>query len=246
MKWHRCGGIVLAGILFMACCTLVAPTARSEDCPAPNRLEQLGAPEAAQHWMTLCIPPGNDLYRVKRGQLEDLFWRGDLQIPQPAGYDPAQLGVDPSLTVATVWHNDRSEAGAISGPMTASILKAAQANSGNGTFDADVPFNGHVFPVRFERLDGGLFRGTYSASELDNTSEIRTFTFLVRPIGVKGRPHLAMCGMRKELHMCTAFASAADQEVMIMVASDSLNRSFRLSEEIAGKLNAFAIRGKTP
>jgi hypothetical protein len=200
----------------------------------------------ARFWMTLCIPPGNDLYRVKHGRLEDLFWRGDLQIPQPAGYDPAQLGVDPSLTVATVWRNDHSEAGAISGPMTASILKAAQAKSGTGTFDADVPFDGHVFPIQFERLDAGLLKGTYSAMKLGNTSEIRTLTFLLRPIGVNGRPHLAMCGMRKELHMCTVFANAADQEIMIMVASDTLDRSFRLSEEIAGKLNAFAALPKAP
>lgn len=246
MKWDRFRGFMLAGVLFMACCTLAPPAARSEDCPASNRLERLGAPETARYWMTLCIPPGNDLYRVKNGRLEDLFWRGDRQVPQPPGYEPAQLGADPDLTVATVWHNDRSEAGAISGPMTDSILKAAQANNGNGTFYADVPFNGHVFPVQFERVDGGLFRGTYSAFKIDNTNDVRTITFLLRPMGVNGRPHLAMCGAKKELGVCAVFANAADQEVMILVIGYSLDRSFRLSEEITGELNAFAFQQETP
>lgn len=246
MKLDRSRGLLVASVLLMACCALAPSTARSEVCPAPNRLERLGAPEVAQFWMTLCIPPGNDQYRVNHGRLEDLFWRGDLQVPQPAGYDPAQLGVDPDLTVATVWHNDRREDGAISGPMTASILKAAEAKGANGRFEAKVPFNGRVFPIQFERLDEGLLKGTYSVSGPGNTSEVTTFTFLLRPIGVTGRPHLAMCGMRKALHMCTVFANAADREVMMMVASDGLDRSFRLSEEIAGKLNAFAIPAKEP
>jgi hypothetical protein len=241
VKLDRFRGLVMATVLLMACCALAPSTARSEVCPAPNRLERLGVPEAGQFWMALCIPPGNDQYRVNEGRLVDLFWRGDIEIPQPDGYDPAQLGVDPDLTVATVWHNDQSEEGAISGPMMASILRAAEAKGANGTFEAKVPFNGHVFPVQFERLDGGLLKGAYSASRLGNTSEVKTLTFVLRPIGVTGRPHLAMCGTRKALHMCTVFANAADREVMMMVASDTLDRSFRLSEEIAGKLNAFAI-----
>ena len=199
--------------------------------------------------MVLCIPPGNDQYRVKHGRLENLFWRGDLQVPQPADFDPAQLGDDPDLTVVEVWHNDRVEDGAISGPMTASILNAAEAKSANGTFDANVPFNGHVFPIRFESFDGDLLKGTYSVIELGNASEIVTLTFLLRPIGVNGQPHLAMCAMRKELLLCTVFANAAGREIMMMVASgslDFLDRSFRLSEEIAAKLNVFAIQRATP
>ena len=245
MKWGRFRDFMLAVVLFLACCALAPSAARSEDCPAPNRLERLGETETAQFWMTLCIPPGNDLYRVEHGRLEDLFWRGDLQVPQPAGYDPAQLGADPDLTVATAWHTDHSHSGAIFDPIVSSILKAAQSKSGNGTFDADIPFNGHVFPVSFESLDGGLLKGTYSAIEL-STGQVRTMTFFLRPVGTSGRPHLAICGTKKELRGCTVFTNVADQEVLMLVAGYNLDRFFRLSEEIVGKLNAFAILRKSP
>lgn len=129
--------------------------------------------------------------------------------------------------------------------MTASILKAAQSKNGDGTFDASVPFNGHVFPVSFESVDGGLFKGTYSATEL-STGQVKTVTFLLRPVGTDGQPHLAMCGVKEKLHACTVFANAADQDVMMMVAGYNLDRLFRLSEEIASKLNAFAITQKSP
>jgi hypothetical protein len=231
------------GIVLSTFCSLAAPQARSEDCPAPNRQERLGKPE--HYWMTLCIPPGNDLYRMEQSKLAPLYWRGELQIPEPAGYDPRRPGADADVTFIDVFQSDRGRASAVFEPMIASILKAAQANGGNGQFEAGVTFNGHEFPVQFDRLDDGLLKGIYSALKTA-TGETKTVVLFLRPDGVTGRPHFAMCGAGNEENGCFVFARAADQEVMMAVLGGNLDRAFRLSEDVAGKLNAFAISPPMP
>lgn len=239
-RWLRRS--ILIGIVLTTFCSLALSQARSDDCPAPNRLERLGKPE--EYWMTLCIPPGNDLYRVEQSKLALLYWRGDLQIPKPDGYDAKRLAADAEITSIDVFQSDRGKPSAIFEPMIASILKAAQANGGNGQFEADVAFNGNEFPVRFDRLDDGMLKGIYNAANIA-TGETRTIVFFLRPEGVKGRLHFAMCGAGNE-NGCFVFARAADQEVMMAVLGGNLDRAFRLSEDVAGKLNAFAISPTTP
>lgn len=234
---------ILTGIVLTAFCSLTVSQARSEDCPATNRLERLGKPE--QYWMILCIPPGNDLYRVEQGKLAPLYWRGDLQIPKPAGYDPGTPAADAEVTFIDVFQSDRGKASAIFEPMIAGILKAAQASGGNGNFETDVAFNGHEFPVQFDRLDDGLLKGTYSAVKIA-TGETRTIVFFLHPSGVTGSPHFAMCGAGNEENGCFVFTRAADQEVMMAVLAGDLDRAFRLSEAVAGNLNAFAMPPTIP
>jgi hypothetical protein len=231
------------GIVLTTFCSLAVPQARSEDCSAPNRLERLGKPE--EYWMTLCIPPGNDLYRVEQSKLASLYWRGELQIPEPAGYDPRRPGTDAEVTFIDVFQSDHGRASAMFEPMIASILKGAQANGGNGQFVADVTFIGHEFPVQFDRLDDGLLKGIYSAVKIA-TGETRTVVFFLRQGGVAGWPHFAMCGTDNEENGCFVYARAADQEVAMVVLGGNLDRAFRLSEGVAGKLNAFAISPTMP
>lgn len=194
--------------------------------------------------MTLCIPPGNDLYRAEQGKLAALYWRGDLQIPKPAGYDPRTPTADVEVTFIDVFQSDRGRASAMFESMIAGILKATQANGGNGDFEADVAFSGHEFRVQFDRLDDGLLKGTHSAVKIE-TGETRTVVFFLRPSGVTGSPHFAMCGADGEESGCFVFTRAADQEVMMVVLGGNLNRAFRLSEDVVGKLKAFAISPTT-
>jgi hypothetical protein len=229
--WHLVSLAILA-----TCCALAPVTARSESCSTDSRLERFEGIE-------LCIPPGNDRYQFERGHLTGLFWLGDDPIPRPPGDDPTPDGSDLDMTVAVAPFGSDRDVEALSSAVSASILDAAKAN-GTDRFEADVRIQGQVFRFQFERLDTSLLRGTHQKDKYS------TFVIFLRRPAANGPSHLILCtdyGTKSSpAHSCLAFAQVAGRTIPIMIAGKNVERSFRLSEQIAAELNAFAAWTSAP
>lgn len=223
--------------ILAACCTLFPVTARSESCSAANRLERFEGIE-------LCIPPGNDRYQFERGHLTALYWLGDGQIPPPPGDDPTPNGTDLDMTVATVPFGLDPAFETPASTITASVSDAAEAKDANGTFEANVPIQGQFFRFAFESLDAGIVRGIHKKDAFEE------IVIYLRSSTPDMPSHLVLCNVsrskEKPSHMCWAFARLRNRVLTIFMAGKNVDRSFRLSEQVAADLNAFSAWSSSP
>jgi hypothetical protein len=224
--------------------TAIPATAQSTTAPCPA-----GNVEQMLSGLTFCIPQSNQRYPFTPKGIGPIYWLGEDPIAPPADSDSLK---DADVTIARVWV-DQAMVGATdeaSGKkgfdrfldvVATHILKAEKAANGAVEFMADVPTDesGLLQPFKFQRLASGVLKGARQEPDGSESS----YVMLMRPAVGEAPPHLMMCGIvstaREPAHLCMNFVALLDRRMAITVAGKNLERSLRISEEVAKDLASF-------
>ncbi len=201
--------------------------------------------------LVLCVPKGNDRYRLVADGVDWMAWKGDVPVQPPTADDPATGAENTDLTVARVWlgKNQVGTTDSVAGKngfdrfMTligASAARAAQQSAGPD-FVADVPMDesGRVQQFAFHPLEPGLLEG-----RRQNRGEPGPSYLIVRLSGAEALPRVLMCAGGESQDpgvVCFGIFGIAGHRAGVTVGGADRARLFRFTEAILSDLESFAL-----
>jgi hypothetical protein len=239
MRTASVAPLTLAATLALA--SFTAANSGAPACPDETEAQRLNE-------LLFCVPQSNQRYSFAPKGIGPIYWLGEEPIAPPANSESLK---DADVTIARVWadHALVGTSDQASGRkgfdrfldmIATSVRKAATAAGKAEAFDADVPIDesGRLQPFRFRRLESGILQG--ARQEPDGS---QSYIILLRPPAGEEQPHLMLCGIagaaRDPSHLCMSFIALEGRRLAITIAGRNLERSFRVSEQIAKDLASF-------
>ncbi len=249
---HFTPGLFVVTVLFVL--ALQPSPARPDSSEASAR-----CPSEAKGWdydgLLLCVPAGDDRYRLGPDGTEWMAWSGDDPIPFPATEDPVPSGDEEKLdmTIARIWLGEKNVGVADRAKgqngfdrfmevVSTSALRAAQQSTGE-SFTAAIPVDeaGRQQEFQFNYLQTNVLKGERKVKDQPGPDFI-----VFRWPSEDGQNRVLMCsGSEKGSNpglMCLGIVTIGAHRAGAMIAGRSVERSFRIFEELTGRLESFVVR----
>jgi hypothetical protein len=238
---------------------LIAPTLGLDSAAAASSEASARCPAGAKGWdydgLLLCVPAGKERYRLEPDGIGWMEWSGDTPIPYRGKDDPVEGPEDEKLdlSIARVWLGEKNVgiADSTSGQngfdrfmelATVAALRAAQQASG-APFTAAIPVDesGRQQEFGFTYLEAGLLKGVRK----DQSHPGPDFIVFRQP-GTDAPPRVLMCSGREKgpnpAVMCLGIVTVHGHRAGFTIAGKSVDRTFRIFEEVMRNLESFVVR----
>ena len=203
--------------------------------------------------LLICVPQGKERYLLTKDGLDWMAWQGDDPIARPSK-DKADGADELNITLARAFIGEATVGSSDSASgkngfdrfmslIATSILQGAENVASLDGFTAEVPVDESGLRQRFQfiQIQPDLLQGQRTTEEGSGVDFI-----LYRPSSGKERPHVLLCSGGKSIqsptHICMGMRDMEGHRVGIMVTGTVLERSFRISEEVAEDLASFVVR----